>query len=310
VIECASRFLLKALAPIESARRIALQNNGRLSRLKVTMRQRAVELAATKRRLKREMGLRQAVQEALKTSESHHRHLLEKSRHMHEHLRRLSQEILSAQEEERRKISRELHDEIGQTLTAINVKLATLKGEAAVNTTSLRRRIASTQRLVERSMNSVHRFARELRPSLLDDLGLIPALHSYMRGFTNRTRIPVHFTSFAELEKLDSAKRTVLYRVVQEALINVAKHARASLVQVSIRRLRGVVSMAIQDNGKSFQVERVLFSTKIRRLGLLGMRERVEMVGGRFAVESKRGAGTTIHAQIPFGARRLAMTDR
>jgi signal transduction histidine kinase len=256
--------------------------------------------AGTLRQLKREIGSREAVQTALETSERHYRRSLEKSRHLQEHLRRLSHEILFAQEEERKRISRELHDEIGQALTAINVKLAALEKEAKVNTAGLRTHIAGTRRLVERSMDTVHRFARELRPPLLDDLGLIPALQSWMKDFTKRTRIPIHVKVFAAVERLDADKRTVLYRVAQEALGNVAKHARATLVNVSIRRHGDVVRMEIHDNGKSFQVESALFAKRIKRLGLLGMRERLEMVGGTFAVESSPGAGTTIRAQIPF----------
>jgi signal transduction histidine kinase len=222
--------------------------------------------------------------------------------------RRLSHEILSAQEEERKRISRELHDEIGQTLTAINVKLAALQREADLNTSGLKKHIASTQRLVEESMNTVHRFARELRPPMLDDLGLIPALHACMKDFTKTTRVRVHFKVFAGVERLDVDKRTVLYRVVQEAFANVAKHAHATLVTVSIRKLRGVVQMEIHDNGRSFQVQRVFSDKRMKRLGLLGMRERVEMMDGAFAVESSPEKGTTIHAQVPFrnGSARSA----
>jgi signal transduction histidine kinase len=260
-------------------------------------------------RLKREIGHREAVQEALKKSERHYGQLLEKSRRMQEHLRRLSHEILHAQEEERKKISRELHDEIGQTLTVINVKLATLKNEATASTADLKKKIASTQRLVERSMDTVHRFARQLRPPLLDDLGLIPALQSARKDFTKRTRIPVHFTGSATVERLRGDKRTALYRVAQEALNNVAKHAQATLVDVSIRTLRGVACLEVHDNGKSFPAQRALSATKIKRLGLLGMRERVEMVGGVFSIESAPGKGTTIRAQVPFARGRLRSAD-
>ena len=242
-------------------------------------------------------------------SERHCSQLLEESRRVQEHLRRLSHEILSAQEEERKKISRELHDEVGQSLTAINVKLATLKNEATANTTGLKQKIASTQRLVESSLNTVHRFARELRPPLLDDLGLVPALQSSTKEFTKRTRIPVHLTAFGAVERLHSDKRTVLYRVAQEALSNVVKHAKATLVEVGIRGLRGAVCMEIHDNGKSFPVQRALFAKQIKGLGLLGMRERVEMVGGNFSVESAPGDGTTIRAQIPFGNGRRRSAD-
>ena len=283
----AAGFLAKALTPIGKAR------------------SRTGELATVQRQLKRETARREAAQEALKRSERHYRELLGKSRDIQDHLRRLSHEILSAQEQERKRISRELHDEIGQTLTAVNVKLATLKKDATVNLADLKKKIASTQRLVEKSMNTVHRFARELRPPLLDDLGLIPALHAYMKSFTKRTRLPIDFKAFAAVERLEGDKRTVLYRVAQEALINIERHAEASRVEASIERLRGVVRMEIHDDGRSFDVQRVLHARRIRRLGLLGMRERVEMVGGTFAIESAPGKGTTIRAEIPFREGRM-----
>jgi signal transduction histidine kinase len=256
------------------------------------------------RELNREIKRRQEAQTALAQSERHYRELLAKSRHMQEHLRRLSHEILTAQEAERKKISRDLHDQVSQTLTAINVKLTALNKVAAVNASSLKRQLAGTQRLLERSMTVVHRFARELRPPLLDDLGLTAALRSYMREFTKRTRIPIRVTTFAAVDTLDSDKRTVFYRVAQEALTNVDRHARASLVRVDIKKLRGVVRMDIHDDGKSFRADRALYPTKIKRLGLLGMRERVEMVGGSFSVESAMGRGTTVRAEVPFGRSR------
>lgn len=297
----AATFFIEAITPIENTHRAAVEKNGHLTQLNDVMRQRTLDLADAKRQLKRESVRGKTLEAALKKSEQHYGQLLKKSRRMQEHLRRLSHEILFAQEQERKKISRELHDEIGQTLTAINVKLATLKKEATVTTKDLKRAISSTQRLVERSMNTVHRFARELRPPVLDDLGLIPALHALMRAFTKRTRIPVRFKTFSAVEKLDSDRRTVLYRVAQEAFANIAKHAHASLVIVNIDRVKGLVRMEIRDNGKSFDAKRLLVAKTIVRLGLLGMRERVEMVGGSFAVESEPGKGTTIRAQIPFG---------
>jgi len=253
-----------------------------------------------RQKLKQETLLRKALGKKLKKSEIHHKHLLEKARNMQEHLRHLSRQILLAQEEERKEISRELHDEIAQTLSGINVHLAALKVEDAASTKGLKKRITSTQRLVEKSVNIVHRFARDLRPTLLDDLGLIPALHSYMKGFTKRTGILIHFKASSGVEQLNSVKRTVFYRVAQAALTNVAQHAQANLVKVDIRKIHRSVRMDIKDNGKSFQVERVLFAKRNKRLGLLGMRERVEMVGGRFFVESAKGAGTTIGAEVPF----------
>jgi PAS domain S-box-containing protein len=252
------------------------------------------------RELRKEITRREAVEEALRSSRRSQSLLLEQSHLMQAQLRRLSHQILEAQEEERKRISRELHDEITQTLVGINVHLETLARETGIRPSRLRQKIARTQRQVEKSVNIVHRFARELRPTALDDLGLIATLHSALKDFMKRTGIRVHFTTFAGVEQLNSARRTVLYRVVQSALTNVAQHARASSVSVSIQKLADAVHMEIADNGRSFNVERVLHARNNQRLGLLGMRERVEMVGGDFSVESAPGQGTVIRVQIPF----------
>ena len=297
----AETFFVEAIKPIEQNTHAAMETNVQLNQLNQTLRQRTIELAAANRQLKQEIVRRRVGEEALRKGQQHYRQLLEQSRHQQEQLRHLARQILCALEEERKKISRELHDEIAQTLTGINVHLATLSKESSVNTKGLKKTISHTQRLVEKSVNIVHRFARELRPTLLDDLGLIPALHSFMKDFTKRTGIHIRFTASAGLERLDSARRTVLYRVAQSALTNVAQHAQASRVKVGIRKLRDAIRMEIHDDGKTFEVERVLFAKRYKRLGLLGMRERVEMVGGCFAVESAPGKGTTIRAQIPLG---------
>jgi len=261
-------------------------------------------LGVSNLKLRREIVRRERVEASLKKSEQHQRRMLAHSRHMQEQLRQLSRQILLTQEDERREISRELHDVIAQTLTGINVRLAALAREAATNTKGLDRNIARTQRLVEKSVDIVHQFARELRPAVLDDLGLIPALHSFVKIFSKRTRILVHLKAFAKVEQMDIAKRTVLFRVAQEALTNVARHAQASRVEVSIQKLPGSVCMKIKDDGKSFQVDRVLHGKGSKRLGLLGMRERLEMVGGHFGVESVQGQGTTVIAQLPNGKGR------
>ena len=198
-----------------------------------------------------------------------------------------------------------MHDVIAQTLTGINVRLATLKKEASLNSKHLDRDIARTQKLVEKSVNIVHEFARELRPALLDDLGLIPALHSFVKLFSKRTRIQVQMKAFAGVEQLDISKRTVFYRVAQEALTNVSRHAKASRVEITLQKLAaGGFVMRIHDNGKSFRVASVLQAKGRKRLGLIGMRERVEMVGGTFGVASAPGEGTTIEVKIPLAPPR------
>jgi signal transduction histidine kinase len=300
LIKRAGKFFSEVITPIEKTHRTAREANVRLNHMIETLQRRSAALADSNRQLRAEVRRRKQVEESLRNSERHYSELLARSRHLQEQLRHLSRQLLLAQEEERKRISRQLHDEIAQTLTSINVRLAALKIAATVNTKGLQKKIASTQRMVERSVDIVHRFARELRPTVLDDLGLIPALHSFVKTFSKRSRVPVRLTVYAAVEHLNSVQRTVLYRVAQEALTNVARHARASRVDVSIRKLPRTVSLTIQDNGKSFQVQRVLHAKKNRRLGLLGMRERVEMVGGSLRVESAPGKGTTIHAEIPL----------
>jgi len=209
-------------------------------------------------------------------------------------------QLLQAQEEERKRISRELHDVIAQTLAGINVGLEALKRDAMHNP-GLRQNIARTQELVGRSVDIIHQFARELRPAMLDDLGLIPALNTYMKHFREETGIEVSLCGLATDEPVNGEERTVLYRVAQEALTNVAHHAHASRVDVSIQKRRDHVCMRIQDDGKSFDVAHTLRANGGKRLGLLGMRERLEMVGGSFDVVSEPGHGTTIEAQIPLG---------
>src|ERR1700677_1119487 len=235
----------------------------------------------------------------LKFCRRYERALLARSSRLQEQSRRLSRQILTAQEDERKKISRELHQVVGQTLTEINLRLARLKKESARSTKGLERDITRAQRLVDKSVNTVHQFARELRPAVLDDLGLIPALHSFMKGYTARTGVRTRLTAFAGVEQLDTARRTVFFRVAQEALANVARHSQASHAEVSIQQRPEGICMKIKDDGKSFQVERVLHGKGSNRLGLLGMRERLEMVGGHFGVESAPGKGTTVTAEIP-----------
>jgi signal transduction histidine kinase len=301
LIKQAGIFFAVAITPIEKTHRNAREAAVQLKKFIETLSQRTVELAAANLELSLEITQRKAAEAALQKSEHHYSQLLKKSDELQEQLRRLSRQIISAQEEERRRISRELHDVIAQTLTGINIRLATLKKEASVNTKGLDRNIASTQRMVEKSVDIVHAFARELRPAVLDDLGLIPALHSFVRLFSQRTRIHVNLKIFAGVEALDHNHRTILYRVAQESLTNVSRHAKASRVDLCIQKIGDDIRMTIQDNGKSFEVDRMLNGRGQKRLGLLGMRERVEIIGGRFGVESVRGKGTTITASITDG---------
>ena len=261
-------------------------------------------LTASNRKLEQEIARRRTVEESLRKSEQHQSRLLVQSHLMQEKLRQLSRKVLWAQEEERKRISRELHDVIAQTLAGINVRLATLKRGVGSNTKDFDRHLAQTQKLVEKSVNIVHQFARELRPAVLDDLGLVPALHSFLKNYTTQTGIRSHLTAFAGIEQLDPTRRTVLFRVAQEALTNVARHAHASRVDVSIQKLPEGICLTVKDAGCSFDVDQALHVNRGKRLGLLGMRERLEMVGGHFEIMSAPGQGTTVTAKIPFGKFR------
>jgi len=296
----ASRFFTDVLVPLERAHRGTRELLNRVQQEAQKLRLAKAEVAKANRQLKREGARRRASEEALKSGQQRHQQLLRQSEVMQKKLRSLAHQILAAQEKERREISRELHDEVVQTLVGINVGLSALTTAATIDSRNLKSKILRTQRLVEKSVSAVHQFARDLRPAVLDDLGLVPALKTYMETLAARKKLRISLTAFTGVEKLAGDNRTVLYRIAQEALTNVTRHAKASLVKISIRQILGEIRLEIHDNGKSFDVERVLSSKTNKRLGLIGMRERVEMVGGTLVIESAPGEGTLVRAQIPF----------
>ncbi len=270
----------------------------------ITERKRAEEtqrrfevLAASNAKLISEIIHRQAVEKALTASEQQARLLLDQSRELQKQLRLVSHQSLLALENQRKEISHELHDKISQILIGINVRLAVFIRETGVKSRS----VAPLRRLVEQSVRIVHQYSTDLRPMMLDDLGLIPALRAYIKDFPGRKGRKILFSAFSEVEALDNVKRTMLYRVAQEALINVAKHADASVVKVSITKTREGVCLAISDNGKGFETGRIASAQWESRHGVIGMRERVEMGGGRFTIESVPGAGTAIKVVVPSG---------
>ncbi len=279
-------FFARAVTPIEEAHCGTARNLFETRRL-------TAELATARTRLGN-------LQIKLDASARHDGQQLERSRLMENRLRRLSHKLLSAQEEERLRISRDLHDAIGQTLTGINVSLATLKREAAAKSQKLADSVTRAQSLVERSMKTVHQFAWELRPTLLDDLGLLPALRSYCSTFSKRTGIRVHFAADSKFARLGADHSTALFRVAQGALSNVERHAQAAHVRLSLRSSPGMVRLEVKDDGRSFDVLRMENSKTNKHLGLLVMRERVEMVGGSFTIASSPGHGTSVCVEVPL----------
>lgn len=209
--------------------------------------------------------------------------------------RDLQQQLTTVQEDERRRIARELHDHLGQHLTAIGLGLKVAK-DATPNPSPERDRLQGLQSMTDMIGKEIHHLAMELRPTALDDLGLQVALVNYAERWSERTavEVDVHVSGLDE-DRLPPAVETALYRVTQEALTNVAKHAAARHVSVVLQRLPGHVSAVVEDDGKGFESE----SIPRNRLGILGMRERVALVGGALVVESAIGGGTAVIARIP-----------
>ena len=303
MIAGAETFFMEALSPFEATHRGFRETNAKLSELNATLAKRNNELAAINFELKREIEERKRTEEALRQSTDHYRVLFTDARVMQENLRHLSNRVLYVQEEERKRISRELHDEVGQALTAVNVHLAL----ACKSPEGTHQQIAEAQKLVEQTMAAVHLFARELRPAMLDDLGLAAALRSHIKGFSERTKLPVAFEADPIIEELGADEKIVLYRVVQEALTNVARHADATQVDVTIRATRVAVRLEISDNGKAFSLmpKEDLTDRTQKRLGLLGMQERVRLVNGTFQIDSREGKGTNIRVDLPLPRQAL-----
>lgn len=299
-IRRAGMFFTEALVPLEKAQSATRASLAQLQQRAATLREHTAALAEGNRQLRREVRRRRAGEAAVKEGKEHYQRLFVQSQFMQKKLRHLARQILAAQENERREISRELHDEVVQTLVGINVELAALGQAASIGLQAVKAKIARTQRLVEKSVSAVHQFARELRPAVLDDLGLIPALQACLKTLSRRRRLKIRFTAYAGVEALDPVRRTVLYRVAQEALTNVSRHAQASQVELSLAPIPGGIRMEVRDDGKSFRVLQTLSATTNKRLGLLGMRERVEMIGGTLHIESIVGAGTTVRAEVPL----------
>lgn len=239
-------------------------------------------------------------EQSLALESAHSNELLSESQQVKAQSQQFVKKLLLAQEEERREISRELHDEIAQILAGINVQLAALQGVGVVNFESYEKTIQQTQKMIEESVDVVHRYARKLRPSMLDDLGLIPALRSYIKDLPRPRNLKVHFEAIPEVETMDNTRLTVFYRVVQEALLNAVRHAEAETATVRLLKIPDGIRLEVSDDGKAFPADGIFTCKDYKRLGLLGMKERVEMVGGVFCIESKAGRGTTVRADIPY----------
>jgi signal transduction histidine kinase len=225
--------------------------------------------------------------------------LFEQVREGRERLQMLSQQLLNVQENERRRIALELHDQIGQTLTAVKINLQTAqrKPEAAAFEESLEQSIS----IVERALSQVRNLSLTLRPSMLDDLGLVAALRWYVDRQAQQGGFEIDYIA-DEFEKRPSSEvETACFRVAQEAMTNIMRHADATRIMVQIRKVDSELQMVIEDDGRGFEASDALErASQGKSLGLLGMRERVQLLGGKFDIETALGEGTKIKARFPL----------
>lgn len=216
------------------------------------------------------------------------------------HLRELAAFLQTVREEERTRIARELHDDLGQALTALRIDLGWLRGKCGALGAPVSARVSTAFDVVEQSIVSLRRISEDLRPAMLDSLGLAAAVEHHVTQFSLRTGIPCQLEMNREEFYLESNLATAVFRIVQEALTNVARHAGASKVSVSIDETDDGIEIAIADNGRG------MASSSKKTFGLLGMRERITILGGTFEIESQPDRGTRISCRLPLAKENQA----
>jgi signal transduction histidine kinase len=219
-----------------------------------------------------------------------------------ERLRALTKRIVTAQEDERLRISRELHDEAGQALTSLRISLELIRAGLPNDQQALRQRLGDVAGLADETMETLRMLAHDLRPPGLDAFGLNVALEGLCHDFSARTKLPVSYDG-VELPKLPTTVALSVYRVVQEALTNIAKHAEARKAQVFLTHEDGSLDLAIVDDGKGFSLDTDGSDPRERSgIGLVNMQERAELLGGKLEVDTAPGRGTRLRVRIPIDA--------
>ena len=209
--------------------------------------------------------------------------------------------IINAQEEERKRVARELHDETSQVLTSLLISLAIL--EESITSQQARDRIAETRQLAHQTLRAIRNLSLDLRPSALDDLGLLPALRWYIKEYQQKFSIEVDFQASGFKGRLPAELETVLYRIVQEALTNVARHAHAHKVAVRLEEDQNEIRAIISDDGRGFDTEKTQKmpgAGQEHGWGLVGMHERASLLDGNLTITSRPEQGTRIHVSIPL----------
>ena len=259
--------------------------------LELRFQQRAEALAVVNRELRTEIEERQRVEEQLRNSL--------------DQLRALAARLQSVREDERTSVAREIHDELGQSCTAIKMDLALLRRRLTQKQPQVRAKVDSALQLVDNMIVTLRRIASELRPRTLDDLGLPAALESQAQEFESRTGIRCSVTLPQDLPTLDADRATAIFRIFQESLTNVARHARATCVEACLERNQNQLIFQVRDNGKGFDPQE---AAARRSLGLVGMQERALLLSGDLKIEGIPGAGTTLTLRIPL--RRPARGEK
>ncbi|MDE3075863.1 MAG: HAMP domain-containing protein [Chloroflexota bacterium] len=211
----------------------------------------------------------------------------------------LLQKVINGQEDERRRLAQELHDDTSQALAWLQLGLERLA--AKQHEAETRKMAEQLQDVASQTLDAVHRLALELRPSVLDDIGLVPAIDRYVQDFSRHWKLPADFTAVGiEQLRLDPADETAVYRIVQAALTNAAQHAAARRVSVLLQRRTNQLVAVVEDDGRGFDLAAVRGSRLEARLGLAGMEERASLVGASLTFETAPGAGTTVFLEVPI----------
>lgn len=217
-----------------------------------------------------------------------------------EELRNLNNRLQVIREEEKTRISREIHDELGQALTALKFSLSLIEGELSHEKQAFREKIHSMSELVDSTVKSVQRITMELRPQILDVMGLCEAFEWQTEEYQDRTNIQCSLSCNINKIDLDRDRSTALFRILQEALTNVARHSKATHIQISFNKGEGFLVLEIKDNGKGIDEEQI---HSPKSLGLLGIRERVQFFEGEVNIQGIAGKGTTVTAKIPYNPK-------
>lgn len=215
----------------------------------------------------------------------------------------LLQSAITAQEDERKRIARELHDELGQTLTALIMSIESLEKGGSPQQPQLKEKLSGVKGLVSRTLDDVRRLTLDLRPSVLDDLGLFPAVRGYVQSRLGSAGIQSEFEIMGKTKRIDPVVETALFRIIQEAVNNIVKHARASHARIRLEMKDDMITATVEDDGQGFDIE-ATFESRVgkKALGLLGIKERVILLGGSFDISSGPGKGTQLAVRIPLAA--------